>query len=560
MIDNHRNEILITDLNMCQPHTAISAELQKFTWRAVDYETGEFRGVMLLAWPESKVPEIFYPLEANGWYAIYLGLWTGQGISIKLSGDEASQRVAADTANRAPAILEEVFWRNEDLTGKNLSIKHPEGGYPHESSIAFIKLVPLSDEEVADLLKERARKDTQCLIAMNDMHELFYLNRPESVDQLYEHIEPYRNTDFDKLLLEYWERDVNSNSIQHGMLCSGNNTIFLKPGDRNFVESTMILRSKGIDIYKSMIDYACQVGLKVYLSQRANAFVSEIPYDTNFTTDFYRDNPGWRCVDRDGSEIARMSYAYEEVQNRIISIYRTMASYGPDGISVLYNRHFPYLLYEEPLVEGFIAKEGIDPRTLEEKDERWLQFRSEFITLFMRKLKASISMSAEELGKSKINISVHVLANEQENRFWGLDVEAWIKEKLVDEVVAHPRVMLAPNVKSSSAVDVVPIDVDYYTSIVRGTHCKLYMDVLPRQMSPEEYRKKAIDYYRKGIDGLCFWDTKTNYLRTWSMMSRLGHKSEIKNWDDGAGKLYRTIPIKSFGGCRVDRYPPSWGL
>lgn len=562
--NDSRREIRIADLTGFQPRTAISRKLQRYAWRAVDYEvddgTEPFAGVMLLAWPESEVPDIRYSPGVEGWYAIYLGLWSGEGIRIRLSGDGAAQWVAADMAGRAPAQLQEVFWRSEDVTGRDLIVQHPEGGYPCESSIAYIRLVPLSAAEVGHIRRDRARTDTRRLIAMNDMHGLFYTDRPVNPEQLHAYIEPYRNSDFDKLFLEYWESEANSHSIQGGMLCSAENNLFFRQGDRNVVESREILKSKGVDIYQSMIAYARQIGLKVYLSQRANAWVSEPPYDASFTSDFYRNHPEWRCVDRDGSEIARMSYAFPEVQERIISMYQTMASYGPDGISMLYNRHFPYLLYEEPLIAGFIAKEGVDPRELDEQDDRWLSYRATIITGFMRKLKLVMSASAKEAGKDKINISVHVLAHERENRFWGLDVEAWAAEGLVDEVVAHPRVMLAPNVKSSSATNVVPVDVGYYARIIKGTPCKLYIDMLPRQMSPEEYRQRAAEYYRQGADGLCFWDTTTRYLRTWSMMSRLGHRHDLAGWEDGEGQLYRTVPLKSLGGCRVDRYPPSWGL
>lgn len=558
MVNTDPHDVLISDLTCFQPHSAITRDLQKFTWRAVDYRTEMFSGVLLSAWPESQVPEIHYPFNVQGWYSIYLGLWIGDGIYIKLSGDKAAQWVASDTASSAPVMFEEIYWKQADLSGQSIIVRHPEGGTPFQSYLAFIRLVPLSREEVGHIWQDRARKDTRRLIAMNDMHGLFYADRPVNAIQLNDYIEPLRNTDFDKLYLEYWESGITGSTIQQGMLCSSESRIFLTEGDRNFVESRLILKSKGIDIYESMMAHAREMGLKVFLSMRANALASELPYDTMFTTDFYRENPQWRCRDKDGSEISMLSYAFEEVQDRLLSTFSKMASYGPDGIGILYNRHFPYVLYEKPLVQGFMEKEGVDPRVLDDSDERWLRYRSQIMTGFLRKLKEAMRVAAKDTGRNHIDISVHVLAHEQENLLWGLDVEAWVNEGLVNQVVAHPRVALAPNVKSSSSVDVVPIDVDYYARIVKDTECKLYIDMLPRQMEPEEYRRRANDYYDKGADGLCFWDTTTRYRRRWSTMAQLGHKDELKDMRER--ERFRHILVQSLGGCRVDRYPPSWGL
>ena len=103
------------------------------------------------------------------------------------------------------------------------------------------------------------------------------------------------------------------------------------------------------------------------------------------------------------------------------------------------------------------------------------------------------------------------------------------------------------------------VDVDYYANTVRGTGTKAYIEIFPRQIEPEEYRVRAIDIYKKGADGICLWDTYSRVVNPhrWSMAQRLGHKEELVYWNNGEGDKFRTLPIISLGGIRVDKYPPN---
>jgi Uncharacterized protein conserved in bacteria len=257
-----------------------------------------------------------------------------------------------------------------------------------------------------------------------------------------------------------------------------------------------------------------------------------------------------------------MSYAFEEVQDCVIEMFKRMADYGSDGISMLFNRCFPYILYEGPVAKAFIEKTGKNPVELEENDREWLLFRADFMTGFMRKVRKEMDLYSKKLGRERINISVTTLANGQQNIFFALDAETWVKEGLVDDIIAYPIALVSSNEHSSSKVKVIPIDIDYYKNITNGSNCKLYIDILPRTMEPEEYRQRALEIYSKDVYGITLWDTYNRYplLRQWSMASRLGHKDELAVWDDGMGKMFRNIPIKKLGSYRVDLYPPQWGL
>ena len=58
--------IYITDLDGCQPATAISPEPRHRHWRAMPYETVGLSGTMLLAGPETAAPSVVYPLDQSG--------------------------------------------------------------------------------------------------------------------------------------------------------------------------------------------------------------------------------------------------------------------------------------------------------------------------------------------------------------------------------------------------------------------------------------------------------------------------------------------------------------
>ena len=79
-------------------------------------------------------------------------------------------------------------------------------------------------------------------------------------------------------------------------------------------------------------------------------------------------------------------------------------------------------------------------------------------------------------------------------------------------------------------------------------------------MSPETFRSRALQNYAAGADGLCFWDTNGRHqrLKEWSMTRRLGHRDQLAEMDDGDGRLYRTVPLRSVGGYVLNKYPPHW--
>ena len=110
------------------------------------------------------------------------------------------------------------------------------------------------------------------------------------------------------------------------------------------------------------------------------------------------------------------------------------AAYPIDGVGVLYNRRPPLVAYEEPLVREFQARYGQDPRRLDERDPRWLTFRSRALTRFMRELRQAMDEVAQQSNRSRRLAISAVVFRPEENLLHGMDLKTWISEGLVDRI------------------------------------------------------------------------------------------------------------------------------
>ena len=556
-----RGEVVFSDLSALEPRSGIRRELSPGAWRAVDYETKDLRGTMVQAWGECRVPDLTLDPKLRGWYAIHVGTASAgpedQSTALKLSGDRYPIRISVSGDRSA---IQEALWKHADMRGQSVVVSHPEKGLPCASCVTHFRFVPLSDAEVAEIERERSRTDTRRVFATHDIHGVFYLKNPTGAGDFVEELEAYRHTDVGRLLLEYVV-DVRDSSVP--ATCTGylRATVFPRRGDRNIAESLRRFVDGRVSFYPEMVAYAHEMGIPVSLSTRMNAFVAEPPWDGEFTLPFYLENPGVRCRDRDRGEIARVSYAFPAVQDAMIGLFKSMLDCGADGVHMLFNRGLPNILYEEPVVEAFRAETGKDAFAVDEEDGEWLAFRARYFTEhFMRRVRRGLDDYARAIGRTaRPFISAHTLSNERTNTFFALDIAAWAREGLVDAVVGYPRAMESP---SRLASDHVSVDVDSYARAVAGTGTAAYIEIMPRQMEPEEYRRRAVDIYAHGAAGICLWDTYNRvwYPGQWTMASRLGHRQELASWDSGEGRLYRKLPILRLMGMRVDKYRPSWGL
>src|SRR5262249_3965382 len=151
----------------------------------------------------------------------------------------------------------------------------------------------------------------------------------------------------------------------------------------------------------------------------------------------YHKHPEWRGTGRGGGAAPRLSYAYPGVRRVGISFLLEIASYPVDGVCPADNPPPPPLGYGAPAAAAFPKKYGLDPRTLDEKDPRWLAHRATVLTQFMREARSAMKETAGEQKRAKPpSITAIVMSSEAENLYFGMDLKAWI-EGLVDTIVPY---------------------------------------------------------------------------------------------------------------------------
>jgi hypothetical protein len=532
--------IYVTDLNRCQPAAALSSKPRQRHWRTLDFETETHKGVMLIAGQNTHAPEITYPLQVKGWHAIHFGLRSYGGgedetrLQVRLTSDKSFAMLKHRSSDRNR--FDDYYWKTADLTGQQIvmrqfwrqivpdqpdSIANPCNG----AWLAYLKLVPLSDEEVKALLEERRTGEHRRLYAHHDAWSYTYEFRPTTVAEIHRELEPFRDTDFSRI---YWEGGAGDRMYyptKRGLRTTDDWVEDgYRVGDRLAAESWRELRKKGIDPYRVAIDYAHSMGMQFHGTYRPAGFHFPVPEDEWNTNGVYDKHPEWRSIDKSGHPTPRLSYALPEVRNVALDFLREMAAYPVDGICLAYNRRPPLIEYEPVVVESFQKKYGTDPRQLDERDPRWLKHRAEFLTTFMREVRALLKKQPKPLDLTAI-----VMSSERENLYRAMDLEAWIREGLVDTIVPYSTVE-GLNSAMDSFTD--PKEAEFFLRITRGTKCKLALNLLPRVLPPEEYRKRAHGLYAAGAENLFLWDTNARYDfgPSWTALRRLGHKAEIAAW------------------------------
>ena len=269
---------------------------------------------------------------------------------------------------------------------------------------------------------------------------------------------------------------------------------------------------------------------------------------------------------------ARLSYAFPEVRAYKLAIIRELVNdYGVDGIYLDLNRQGyrdpVAATYDYPLQRGvsimgydavsrsaYKAEHGVDPVTLSNDDDTWIQFRCEYFTQFLREIKA-------EFPEIPLVIMIFEQDNYTQRRRSLWDYETWLQEGLVDGLTftlnnekdgwlqgAGWRDLPDPFVKASIVMRDRKREVAGRADVIAGIY----------NYSIEDYQLEELAYYTfaGGADELMWWETGTiiwadyagsveNSVRTMALKTRRvdaiepGSSGSIKlNWPAHAGRCY----------------------
>jgi hypothetical protein len=562
----------ITDLSRCSPGDALTPEPRSKRWQVVPYEARyrqrEVSGKMLLAGPETMPPRVRCPLEARGWHAIYIGMKSFLGYGdvnaarFRLKQDPCdwllSQTIGMQTGSqtvtaRADWIryqIQDCFWRCADVTGETIEIAQNNAGLVEPCAIAYIRLVPLTGDELAQLRQRQGAKGSGRLICMNDAFTFMYERRPTTREEIWEEIYSFRQTDYAAV---YWCSARADNCLyptKVGTIMQNVGADFPRVGDRYVAESMRTLLSRGIDPMGTALEFTHRCGMEFHTSIRVESFSAEPPWDRAFRSDFFVAHPELRCVDYDGRSIARMSYAMPEVQEHMLELIREILGYGVDGINLIFTRAQPYILYEKPVADEFRKRYSAPPTSFGERDPRLLDLRAEFMTAFLRRVRAELD-KRPRTGR-RLQLSAVVMANEDINRFHALDLRGWIREGLIDE--------LSPGPFGMNREEPTPIEVPYFASLKAGTSCRLCPTLRPTLIKPDEVLRTVDIFYRQGATGFAIFDMNLfqRFPLEWGLWQQLARREELPSIMRSASVRHNLLQIVKLGGLVVDKYSPRW--
>lgn len=511
---------------------------------------------MLTAGYMNRVPDVIYPLKEEGWYGIWVGVYSPDDLEVRfelrLTGDRFPRTASARRYMYAAyGWIQEEFWKYADLTGQQIVVSKPEKSRAY---LVYVKVKPLAEEEVEEVKMDRRQLETKvCGVVCDLSGALGGDGPPYTPDRVQRILDPYIGTDFRKFC--WWAMD-GERCLYHtrvGTVMGEGQTRFFIPLYKYEAEFMAASLREGWDPLRVAVDYAHEKGLELWINFRMAHTYALGQYDDNFTGRFQMEHQNLRCVDRNGNPNPHLSYAYGEVRAYKTALLKEQAEYGVDGVYLDFTSGPPYVLYEQPLIDGFKREYGEDPRKLSNTlDPRWLRYRSGSMTVFMRGLRKALDEAGQGLGRripTAAQVSCEVVFGPDphcykidENLVWGLDLKTWVKEGLIDFMAPSKRWLY------------VDMPIHYFKNLTEGTECKLWPCIAPVSFSlyPDDYdwlayfgerkgpaklwaeldgrrlARLANDLYNQGADGLFLWEGGNPGISTrWHILSRVGHRKEL---------------------------------
>ncbi|MBI3942437.1 MAG: hypothetical protein HY326_05435, partial [Chloroflexi bacterium] len=189
---------------------------------------------------------------------------------------------------------------------------------------------------------------------------------------------------------------------------------------------------------------------------------------------------------------------------------------------------------------------GIDPRTLSEFDKRWTDYQAEIITPFVEAVKSRL--------KPSMRLSVIIPGNKFDTTRWGLDVETWVREGIVDDIYVLGQRF---NKLDYHADAPDALDLEYFHYMPGRERIRLFAASAPRPMFFQHYpewRQLMESFLARGADGFCMWDG-AGYI---DKVGDIGLAQPADIFDHRLPPRERKI--NTLSGLRIDRYHPIEGF
>lgn len=578
-MNDTRREKLLFDMSRAVPAGSISTEPQAGKWRLIpwtmDARTGKEHpsklgyfahptpgrrsartGTMLWGYP-GKLPALRLPLGVRGWHAVTVGLymppWHNTRILLRLSGEDKWNEVWS----RRPCLtwFEEQYWRIADLSGRRLEIAGldalgpggdrsmlPDHKYKDPcASLAFVRLVPLGERQVRAI-----QSDPGVPVMRTIDGASFFWGADASVPvrrMVSREITAFSGSAFTDVswgigggdLVNYDTKVGTPGPIPRGPVC-----------DKGWINAGANIRRTIAELGNPALlagRLARRNGMAFWIGHRMQTWLLEPPEDSAFYSPWCAKNPQWACRNRRGRRLMQMSLAFAPVRKRLLDLLAENLPARPAGIHLVLNRGIPLSYFEAPALKDFRREHGLDLRKLPTTDRRVIAFRARYVTQFLRELREMLRAR----GRPDAKIAVNVFQDKKTNDEFGLDVRAWVRERLVNRLCPYRWEALMHR----------KIDMGFFRRAVRGTDVEVfpYMAINHREIGTplEELRARALKLLRDGADGLCWWDAEPYATR-----ANWGNRAELETWER-IPPLFLG-PVHTVGALAVDEMPPYFGF
>ena len=206
------------------------------------------------------------------------------------------------------------------------------------------------------------------------------------------------------------------------------------------------------DSLAAAVRYGHQIGLQIH----AWVSINEDDHGWGLQSEFSRKHPEYRWRRRDGrAYYSQLSFAFPAVRKYKLALLRELLRQYPlDGLFLDWIRTGDVRDnpqtdaagvadsgYEQPLIEAFKSKYGMDPREVPNGDDRWVRLRAEPQTEFMRAVRKLVRAQRRPVPvAAMVGHPWHYrgLMDRIDGNLRGLllDVNTWAHEGLLDSVVA----------------------------------------------------------------------------------------------------------------------------
>lgn len=502
-------------------------------WIPFEYQFDDFTGTGIATGAHSPAGEIVCDLKLNGWHRLYIAF--NPQIRVWLDGDNTCHEVSGSSSN-----VRDYFCFEADFTGKKLHIAPVRGMFSNkELRLFYIRAVPCK--------RYISHKN---LIATNDGHGVFY-HGVDTIKDISKYIVKLKNSDFFRIVWGVYGGGLlntrHDSNVSEKLPFSDDYAFY--HGEWVFNHSIENILKQGYDPLNVVRDATGEAGLELHFYFRVAAFYKPFPHHGT-TLKFFSENPQWHCIDEYGRPVKRISYAFSEVQQRILDYFEELLDYNPDGICLAFNRGLPLMICEKPVIDEFEKTYARKPKLPEETDSKeMLQIRHKILSDFISRVYKLVCSHGKVL-------SCIVPRDFERNLMFGLDIEQMVKSNFFESVLVgaghHDDPELNLNLEQLKNLKVSGTKVYPGGSgvIAHGGAWKPG-DTKARAC----FMKNILDH---GFDGAFFWDLEQiiESGTEWEILRQFGDRGFLSEVIEGKFpdiKYHKTLKIHDL---IVDRYNP----